>query len=75
MTLDEMETLEKEYLTPAEVGSVLGVTPYSITVQVREDKKKGINSFCFPTIMIGTRVKIPRRPFIEVMKHGNCGNV
>ncbi len=60
MTLDEIRSLDRDFLIPSEVASVLGTTGYAITVQVREDKQNGINSFPFPTIRIGNRVKIPR---------------
>jgi hypothetical protein len=69
-TLEELEMLEKECLTPGEVAPILGCDQYSINVQVKEDKLNGINSFPFPTMLIGNRVKIPRRAFIEIMKHG-----
>lgn len=67
MTLDELRTLDKEFLTPAEIAPILGCAAYNINVQVRQDKETGVNSFCFPTIKIGTRIKIPRRAFIAAM--------
>ena len=72
VTLDDLERADKECLTPKEVAAILGVDPYRINIQVKLDKETGINSFPFPTILIGTRVKIPRRPFIEAMKHGTA---
>lgn len=74
MTFEEIERSEKECLVPADVAKVLGCDPYNINLQVREDKKNGRNSFPFPTILIGSRVKIPRRAFIEAMKHGTDDN-
>lgn len=70
LTLDELEKIDREFLIPREVAGVLGCCPYTINVQVKEDKRNGINSFPFPVILLGTRVKIPRRPFIEAMRHG-----
>ena len=70
MTIDDLEKLDREFLIPKDIAPILGVSQYSINVQVKEDKRNGINSFPFPTILIGTRVKIPRRAFIEAMKHG-----
>ena len=67
MTLTEIVTSTKETLTPADVAEVLGCDPYNISVQVREDKQNGVNSFPFPTIRIGTRTKIPRRAFLKAM--------
>lgn len=67
LTLDDIMKLDKEFLVPADIAPILGVSQYNINVQVKEDKKNGINSFCFPTMLIGSRVKIPRRAFIEGM--------
>lgn len=67
MTLEQLAQIPREYLIPSEVAPVLGVDPYSITVMVREDKRTGQNSFPFPTMRIGTRTKIPKRPFLAAM--------
>ena len=71
MTLDDLERLDREFLIPKDIAPILGVFQYSINLQVKEDKKNGTNSFPFPTILIGSRVKIPKRAFIEAMKHGS----
>ena len=63
MTLQELEQLETEVLTPSQVAPILGCQPYSINVAV----KKGIQ-FPFPVLMMGTRVRIPKTPFIKFMK-------
>lgn len=68
MTIAEVEACKKEFLIPAEIAPLLGCDPYSINVQVKADKESGRNSFPFPTILIGTRVKIPRRAFLMAMK-------
>ena len=70
MTFEEIERSDKEMLIPKDIAPILGVCTYNINLQVKRDKQTGINSFPFPTILIGTRVKIPRRAFIEAMKHG-----
>lgn len=77
MTLEELKALDKEMLIPAEVAPILGVGQYSINLQVKEDKKSGKNSFCFPTMLVGTRVLIPRRAFIKALEGlaENGGNV
>lgn len=67
MTLLEIKSLDRDYLIPSDVAPILGTTGYAITTQVREDKENGINSFPFPTIRIGNRVKIPRLPFLKAM--------
>jgi hypothetical protein len=68
MTLDEIRASNKDVLTPADIAPVLGVDKYSICVQVRQDKEKGVNSFPFPTIRVGTRTKIPRLAFLKAME-------
>ena len=70
MTLDSIERDAREFLIPKDIAPILGCSPYSITLQVRQDKERGVNSFPFPTVLIGTRVKIPRRAFLRVMKGG-----
>lgn len=67
MTIDEIRKCDKPYLIPADIAPVLGTTEYAISVQVKEDKQNGINSFPFPTIRIGNRTKIPRLPFLAAM--------
>jgi hypothetical protein len=68
MTLKEIEALDRDFLIPSEIAPILGTTGYAITIQVREDKENGINSFPFPTIKIGNRTKIPRLPFLKAMR-------
>lgn len=67
MTMQEIRNSTKDCLIPSDIAEVLGCDKYSINVQVKEDKKNGTNSFPFPTILIGTRVKIPRLAFIKAM--------
>ena len=68
MTMEEIKACKKDYLVPADIAGILGCCAYNINVQVKYDKLSGINSFPFPTIMIGTRVKIPRIAFIRAME-------
>lgn len=68
MTLEQIESLDRDFLIPGDIAPILGTTGYAITLQVREDKQNGINSFPFPTIKIGNRVKIPRKPFLKAMQ-------
>lgn len=67
MTIDEIKKSDKECLIPADIADILGCSKYNINVQVKQDKQNGINSFPFPTILIGTRVKIPRVAFLRAM--------
>lgn len=67
MTLPEIKSYQKDYLIPSQIAPVLGCGAYYINLQVKEDKKTGENHFPFPTILIGSRVKIPRIPFLKAM--------
>ena len=64
MTLADIETLEKEMLVPSDIAPILGCSPYTINVATRNGK----NPFPFPIIRIGTRVRIPKTPFLKAMK-------
>lgn len=69
LTLEDIEKLDREMLVPADVAGVLEMDQYTINLQVKEDKKTGINSFPFHTILTGSRVRIPKRSFLEAMTH------
>lgn len=62
--LDRIEALPKEMLVPTDVAKYLGCSPYSINVATKDGK----NPFPFPVIRIGTRVRIPKIPFIKAMR-------
>lgn len=68
MTIQEIRDSTKECLVPSDIAEVLGCDKYSINLQVKQDKELGTNSFPFPTILIGTRVKIPRKAFLKAME-------
>lgn len=63
MTLDEMRGLDREYLIPGEVAPVLGCDPQDIRVAARKCPERLGFSVC----VIGSRVKIPRRGFLNWM--------
>lgn len=65
VTLEDIEALEKEMLTPADVAPYLGVMPYSINIALKQGK-----TFPFPAFLIGNRVKIPKESFIRAMRGG-----
>ena len=64
MTLDDMKRLNREFLTPAQVAEVLGCDPHGIRVWARQ-RPEGLG---FPVCLIGSRTKIPKRPFIQFME-------
>ena len=63
MTLSEIQESTKEFLTPKDIAEVIGCHPYSINVQARQD----ITKLGFPASLIGTRLRIPRKAFLNWM--------
>lgn len=61
MNLQEMQDSTKIWLTPADVSDVLKCDPQCIRVQAQQDPTK----LGYPVIIIGTRVRIPRVPFLK----------
>lgn len=62
--LERIEALDKEMLIPKDVAKFLGCSAYTINIATRDGK----NPFPFPVIRIGTRVKIPKVPFLKAMR-------
>lgn len=60
MTIEEIRNSDKETLVPRDIAEVLGVNPYSINCQAKED----ISKLGFHASLIGTRVIIPRAAFV-----------
>ena len=67
MTMEQIRASDKAYLVPTDICGILGCASYNINLQVKQDKATGVNSFPFPTILIGSRVKIPRMAFLKAM--------
>lgn len=63
MTLDEIRNSTKDVLTPADIADVLNADPQDIRVQARTAPEK----LGFPVIIIKSRTKIPRLPFLRYM--------
>lgn len=66
MTLEELERMDREYLIPKEVAGVLGCAPYAINVAAKQNPEV----LGFPVTLVGTRAKIPKRPFLNYMRYG-----
>lgn len=64
MTLDEMRSLDREYLIPSEIAPILGCDQQDIRVAARQ--RPGLLGF--NVAVIGSRVKVPRRAFIKWME-------
>lgn len=64
LTLPELATYTKrEWFTVTEVSGVLGSNPQKIRVCAQQRPEL----LGFPVIVIGSRVKIPRIPFLRYM--------
>lgn len=66
MTLDELKAIDKPTITAAVAASVIGGDPHWIRVAARQQPQL----LGFPVIIIGSRVKIPRLPFIRAIEGG-----
>ena len=67
--LARIEALPKDMLVPTDICKYLCCSAYSINIATRDGK----NPFPFPVIRMGTRVKIPKIPFIKAMRGGENG--
>lgn len=63
LTLEEIQAMDREMLTPGMIAGVMGCNPYYITVQARKDPSK----LGFPVSLHGNRTLIPRRAFLKFM--------
>ncbi len=64
VTLEEIEALDKDMLVPTDIAGYLNCCPYTINVATRD----GENPFPFPIIRLGSRVRIPKIPFLKAMR-------
>ncbi len=63
MTLDEIKACDKPTLTPAEIADGLNCDAQDIRIQARTAPER----LGFPVIIIKSRTKIPRVPFLRYM--------
>ena len=61
MTLDEIKAIDREYLIPKEIAPILGCDPQDIRVSAKQRP----DLLGFPVAVIGSRVKVPRRGFLN----------
>ena len=67
-TLEDIEKIPKTMLAIMDVREYLDVDACIFRKQVRKDKKNGTDSFGFPVILVGERIKIPKEAFLTVMR-------
>lgn len=60
MTLQEIKALDRQMLTPAIVAPFLGCDQQTLRLQARHRP----DLLGFPVVCLGSRVKIPKEPFI-----------
>lgn len=63
MTLDEIKSSDKHFLLASEVAEILGTNPNTVRLQAHCAPEM----LGFPVIVMGSRVKIPRIPFLNFM--------
>ena len=61
MTLDDLKRVDRDWLLASEVAPILGTDPHSIRVTAR----LATGRLGFPVCIIGSRVRIPKKPFIQ----------
>lgn len=67
MKLDDLRKVDRDWLLAREVAPILGTDPHSIRVAA----KVAPGRLGFPVCIIGSRVRIPKKPFIEFMEGSN----
>lgn len=61
--LKALMEIDRDYLLPAEVAPVMHWDTHALRLQAREDPSK----LGFPVLVYGSRVKIPKIPFLQFM--------
>jgi hypothetical protein len=64
MTMDDLKRVDREWLLAREVAPVLGTDPHSIRVAARMAPER----LGFPVCLVGSRVRIPKKPFIQYLE-------
>ncbi len=70
-TLEELEQVETEFIFPRDAAIFLRCEPHSLNVRARSDIESfgQIVTFSFPAYLKGSRLYIPREPFIQHIKN------
>lgn len=64
MTIAELEALDSATITAETAASVIGASAQAIRIQARECPER----LGFPVVCVGSRVKIPREPFVAFLR-------
>lgn len=68
MTLNEIEKLPREFLTPVDIAAVFGMHPQDVRDYVKISLAKKQRPYEFPTILSGSRIKFPKEAFLKYMR-------
>jgi hypothetical protein len=63
-TLEEIRRCEKDILVPEDIAGLLRCDSQTINMQAKADPAM----LGFPVIVMGSRVKIPKQPFLAFMR-------
>lgn len=69
MTLEEIRNSDAVFLKPSDISALLECNPQFI----REAAKRNPALLGFPVCVVGTRTKIPRKPFLDFIGEGADG--
>lgn len=64
MTLAEIKALDRDVITPAQAAGPLGCDPHYIRLVAHQCPEK----LGFPVVVLNSRTKIPRIPFIRYIE-------
>lgn len=67
MRIDEIEKLDRNFLTVSEAAAAIGI---SLATFYRNKSKME-----FPIIRIGRQIHIPKEPFLNFLRYGECKKV
>ena len=63
MTLEEIKRSDSVFLKPTDIAPILECNPHFIRVAARDNPEL----LGFPVTVIGTRTRIPRKPFLAFL--------
>lgn len=69
MTVDEIKASDKVFLLPSDISEILGCH----TQYIRQMAHERPELLGFPVCVIGTRTRIPRKPFLDFIGEGGAG--
>lgn len=67
MTLAEVKSIDRTYLTMNDIGTLIGIRPDMLLFQARQDPSK----LGFPVCVAGNTVRIPKGAFLDWLLGSN----